>query len=68
MSSFELLPFNYCPFFCPNLKCLVVGSNRYRNERNSIISGPWCLLSSLEYVNIESSWDKIQDEINELLS
>ncbi|ANM59516.1 F-box/RNI-like/FBD-like domains-containing protein [Arabidopsis thaliana] len=45
------------PFFlesCPNLKSLVVGSNRYRMERTSIISGHRCLLSSLEYVEIET--------------
>ncbi|CAA0319030.1 unnamed protein product [Arabidopsis thaliana] len=45
------------PFFlesCPNLKSLVVGSNRYRKERTSIISGHRCLLSSLEYVEIET--------------
>ncbi|KAL9310839.1 putative F-box/FBD/LRR-repeat protein [Arabidopsis thaliana] len=45
------------PFFlesCPNLKSLVVGSNRYRMERTSIISGHRCLLSSIEYVEIET--------------
>ncbi|XP_020891517.1 putative F-box/FBD/LRR-repeat protein At1g66300 [Arabidopsis lyrata subsp. lyrata] len=39
---------------CPNLKSLAVGSNTSRREGTSIISAPRCLLSSLEYVNIET--------------
>ncbi|KAL9310881.1 FBD-associated F-box protein [Arabidopsis thaliana] len=51
------------PFFlesCPNVKSLVVESDYYTKERTSILSRPRRLLSSLEYVKIKSSWDKLE--------
>ncbi|VYS50171.1 unnamed protein product [Arabidopsis thaliana] len=51
------------PFFlesCPNVKSLVVESDYYTKKRTSILSRPRRLLSSLEYVKIKSSWDKLE--------
>ncbi|XP_020885070.1 FBD-associated F-box protein At1g66320-like [Arabidopsis lyrata subsp. lyrata] len=51
------------PFFlesCPNLNSLVVESTSYPKERTSILSRPRRLLSSLEYVKIESSLDMME--------
>ncbi|EOA34743.1 hypothetical protein CARUB_v10022314mg [Capsella rubella] len=39
---------------CPNLSSLVVESATFSKEGASIVTGPWRLLSSLEYVEIES--------------
>ncbi|KAL9308828.1 putative F-box/FBD/LRR-repeat protein [Arabidopsis thaliana] len=57
---------NVLPFFfksCPNLKSLVLESDYFPRKRTSIISGPRCLLSSLEYVKIEFALDKGKMEL-----
>ncbi|KAG7658613.1 F-box domain [Arabidopsis suecica] len=51
-NSWEILPIFLES--CPNLKSLVVGSITSPKRRTSVLSGPRRLLSSLEYVEIES--------------
>ncbi|EOA33893.1 hypothetical protein CARUB_v10021385mg [Capsella rubella] len=54
-NNWEILP-NFMES-CPNLSYLVVESTTFSKEGASIVTGPWCRLSSLEYVEIISPFE-----------